>query len=256
MGLDVYVGSLSRYHAGNWLTIVQQAARDTGVPVINFVEGEPITVIRADDIEDTAAGPVLKRLNRSRSARKQRKETQQKVIAWRARLSQELQEDISQPLEWDERPDVEYFTDKLGWEPYGQLLLWASYDEHPELPRPHDAVAEFDEDPAYKASSNLSSRYDQFLSGLWLPGGYSFSFEVATITGLETFGGWNQLLLEQLTELNRRTWDASDSMIAEWRWNGVEDGAPLEDQAKYALAVLLELTRQSVAHNLPMILDY
>lgn len=256
MGLDVYVGSFSRYHSGNWLTITQQAARYIGVPVVNMVEGEPITVIRADDIEDTAAGPVLKRLNRSRRARKQRKETQQNVIDWRARLSQELQEDISQPLEWDERPDVEYFTDKLGWEPYGQLLLWASYDEHPELPRPHDAVAEFDEDPAYKASSNLSSRNDQLLSGLWLPGGYSFSFEVSTITGLETFGGWNQLLLEQLTKLNGRTWDASDSMIAEWRWNGVEDGAPLEDQAKYAFAVFLKLARKSVAHDLPMILDY
>ena len=30
MGLDVYVGSLTRYYAGDWETIVQQTAREQG----------------------------------------------------------------------------------------------------------------------------------------------------------------------------------------------------------------------------------
>jgi len=33
MGLDVYVGPLSRYYAGDWETIVQQAGRQQGVEV-------------------------------------------------------------------------------------------------------------------------------------------------------------------------------------------------------------------------------
>jgi hypothetical protein len=33
MGLDVYVGSLTRYYAGDWELIAQQAAREIGVPL-------------------------------------------------------------------------------------------------------------------------------------------------------------------------------------------------------------------------------
>ena len=33
MGLDVYVGPFSRYHTGEWETIVQQAARANGMTV-------------------------------------------------------------------------------------------------------------------------------------------------------------------------------------------------------------------------------
>jgi hypothetical protein len=33
MGLDVYVGSLTRYYTGDWETIVQQAGREMGLEV-------------------------------------------------------------------------------------------------------------------------------------------------------------------------------------------------------------------------------
>jgi hypothetical protein len=33
MGLDVYVGPLRRYYAGNWETILQQVAKESGIPV-------------------------------------------------------------------------------------------------------------------------------------------------------------------------------------------------------------------------------
>lgn len=33
MGLDVYVGTRTRYYAGNWETIVQQSSHESGVPV-------------------------------------------------------------------------------------------------------------------------------------------------------------------------------------------------------------------------------
>ena len=33
MGLDVYAGPLSRYYAGDWLTVVQQLGREQGIAV-------------------------------------------------------------------------------------------------------------------------------------------------------------------------------------------------------------------------------
>ncbi len=33
MGLDVYVGPLSRYYGGDWETVIQQAAREGGFEV-------------------------------------------------------------------------------------------------------------------------------------------------------------------------------------------------------------------------------
>jgi hypothetical protein len=33
VGLDLYVGPLTRYHLGDWLTVVQQAGRELGITV-------------------------------------------------------------------------------------------------------------------------------------------------------------------------------------------------------------------------------
>jgi len=33
MGLDVFVGSLTRYYMGNWETVIQQAGRQNNIPV-------------------------------------------------------------------------------------------------------------------------------------------------------------------------------------------------------------------------------
>jgi hypothetical protein len=50
MGLDVYVGPLTRYTLGEWLTIVQQAGLDAG---------HQVQIVRAaPDPEDVVTDPV------------------------------------------------------------------------------------------------------------------------------------------------------------------------------------------------------
>lgn len=36
MGLDIYVGSLTRYYSGDRETVIQQDARETGRPLRSF----------------------------------------------------------------------------------------------------------------------------------------------------------------------------------------------------------------------------
>jgi hypothetical protein len=43
MGLDVYVGSLTRYYARDWETVIQKHARETGMP---------LEIVRANEPED------------------------------------------------------------------------------------------------------------------------------------------------------------------------------------------------------------
>src|SRR5437763_362024 len=40
VGLDLYAGPLTRYHAGTWLTVAQQAGQRLGVPV-EILRAEP-----------------------------------------------------------------------------------------------------------------------------------------------------------------------------------------------------------------------
>jgi len=125
MGLDVYVGSLTRYYAGDWELIAQQVAREAGVPLqIVRTNADP-----ADAIRDPAIiGPVVNR--------------------WRDQLSASLSEHLSAPLDWNEEADQPYFTDKPAWDCYSGLMLWAAYSEHPELKRPDDNAEDFGHDPA------------------------------------------------------------------------------------------------------------
>jgi hypothetical protein len=130
MGLDIYVGSLTRYYSGDWELIAQQAAREMGVPLqIVRSQKDP-----ADAIRDPGAIPPV-------------------VKQWRDQLSESLSEHLSAPLDRNEEPDAPYFTDKPAWDCYSDLPLWAAYSEHPDLVRPKDSVEDFGHDPAYAMST-------------------------------------------------------------------------------------------------------
>src|SRR5689334_5222627 len=88
VGLDIYVGSLTRYYAGDWELVAQKVAREMGAP---------LTVIRKHDPEDAIRDP---------------EQIRPAVLAWRQGLSQALQETLTAPLDWDESPEAPYFTDK------------------------------------------------------------------------------------------------------------------------------------------------
>src|SRR3954471_11068140 len=106
MGLDIYVGPLCRYYAGDWETVVQRRAREQGI-ALNVVRAQPASADALRDPKDTL--PI--------------------VTAWREGLALALK-DEGVSLFWQEQPDGIYFTDKPAWDCYGDLLLWAAYSEH------------------------------------------------------------------------------------------------------------------------------
>lgn len=240
MGLDVYVGSLTRYYSGNWETIVQQAGREQGLTV---------TVVRPGAAKSWL-GRLLGRFRPSGEA-----SAAEAVRRWRDRVGGEL--GIA-GLEWNEAPDAEYATDKPAWDCYGALALWASYDELPRAPRRETAEG-WDQDSALLTSRmNPKSRYRHLVADteIWLPVAFEQPLRTDALTGDSVVVGSSVRLLEELRELNDRTWAADDDRIAKWRYDGAEYGAPLEISARFGFSIFYDLTRRSVAARLPMKLDY
>jgi hypothetical protein len=235
MGLDLYVGPLTRYYAGDWETIVQQAGREAGMEVIVLRGGEPgDSDEEFDEIHST-------------------------VLAWRDALARELRESAGVELDWREDPDAPYFTDKPTWDCYSSLLLWAAYEEHPELARPAEHVEDWGKDRAFQANyESRNTRYPHLLldTEFWLPADFPFTFEGADPMDKDLVFGSSPRLLSELEQLNERTWRADDRAIKEWRAGSAEYRAPLEEGARFAFAVFYELAQESVRHRLPMKLDY
>ena len=221
MGLDVYVGSLTRYYVEGPADVVERIARHQDLPVTDGLEAEE--VIRAA------------------------------VGRWREGLSRWLGDRLAGPLDWDESGPAPCFTDKPGWDGYGGALLLAAHDEHPELPAPARVSADWPDDPAYQAASapGAGSRYRQLLTPeLWLPCRFEFTVRTQDLTGEEVELGSSAALLEQL-----------DLLAARSRLDGHPpepslDGHSLSAAAGNGLAVLRRLAERSVTYRVPMKLDF
>lgn len=237
MGLDVYVGSLTRYYARAWETVIQRMARETGMALQMIRQNEP-----ADAVTDPAA--IL-----------------EAVLAWRQGLANALAAHVPEGLSWDEGVDVPYATDKPAWDCYEGLVLWAAHDvcATPRLPAvvPSGQALEH---PLVKAAREApdADRYKQLLFGAewWLPITRDMVFGAPSVAGTEVAMGSAPALHAQLGELNRRTWRASRAQVSKWRRDGAEHGAPLETSARMGFAVLYELASEAVGRRLPMLLDY
>jgi len=221
VGLDVYVGSLTRYYVESSADVVERIARHQGMEVSAGQDAEE--VIRAA------------------------------VVGWRDGLSRWLGDRLDGPLDWDESGPAPCFTDKPGWDGYGGTLLLAAHDEHPELPAPAQVSADWPDDPAYQAASapGAGSRYHQLLTPeLWLPCRFAFTVRTQGLTGEEVELGSSVALLDQLELLSTR-----------YRLDGrppdpAADGHSLSAAAGNGLAVLRRLAERSVINRLPMKLDF
>lgn len=241
MGLDIYVGPLTRYYTGNWETILQQATKGSDIPV---------RIVRPNPPEQGWFARLLG-LFRPRGPAAAAKA----VLRWRDRLRREL--GIAE-LDWNEYPEAEYATDKPAWDCYGALVLWAAYDELPNAKR-RETANEWDKDPAYLTSRvNPHSRYQHLIADteLWLPVEFRVPVRTMAIRGESIVVGSSVRLLAELRELNSRTWNASDQQTSEWRYDGAEFDWPLERSARFGFSIFYELTKRSVAARLPMKLDY
>ena len=233
MALDVYVGSLTRYYAGEWENISEKTARERGTQfrIERRVEPEP-------DIQELL----------------------QAILGWRVELNQSLGDRVAQPLDWSEDLDAPYYTGRPGWDGFGSLVLWAAYAEHPAVRRPASLPEEWDNDVALVRSNvtGFRSRYSHLVRNveLWLPNPFEFTFEGEDVDGRRVVVGSTATLRRQLEELNAATWKAGANVVAAWRRDALADNAPLEQNARYAFSVLLDLAERSVELRLPMKLDY
>ncbi len=236
MALDVYVGSLARYYAGEWENMSEKTARQRGTQSrigrrVGSGETEP-------DIQE-----IL-----------------QAILTWRVELNQSLGDRVAQPVDWSEDLDAPYYTGRPGWDGFGSLVLWAAYAEHPAVRRPASLPEEWDNDPALVRSNvaGFRSRYSHLVRNveLWLPNPFEFTFEGDDVDGRRMVVGSTATLRRQLEELNAATWKADANVVATWGRDALADNAPLEQNARYAFAVLLDLAERSVELRLPMKLDY
>lgn len=255
MGLDVYVGPLSRYFAREWETIVQQAGREMGIPV----------EIRRP--ADEAPPPV--------------EEVHEAVLAWRRALGGSVAVVIADPLDWSEAPQVDYTTDKLDWDGHAAVLLLAAQQEFPEMTLP--ATAPWDLEPTSlwqlvldrygNPGGRIRARVTRLLGRtppkhesspfahlyfpqLWLPADFEAPFQSIDPAGRPMVFGSVRRLRLQLEQLNARTFRADDATLAEWGRDGLPDDRDFTATARFGLAAWLRLARDADDGHLPMILDW
>lgn len=231
MGLDIYVGTLTRYYQRDWLTAVQQA-----------FPGK-VEVVRPDG-DNEQADP---------------EEVREVVALWTQGLAAGLKLDAL----WGEDHEQPYFTDKPAWDGYGALLWWAAYDDQGIDPRARPASITTEnclDDPAFERYTDrrVETRYSQLLLGeeMWLPIPSPSVFGGVDVAGNSRMFGNCAKLLGQLNLLNERTWNVDIATGEALRREGCERGSGLEASARFGWAVMRHLAHGAVQHQLPMILDY
>jgi hypothetical protein len=245
VGLDIYAGPVSRYVAGDWKTIVQQAGEAAGTPVIVMRHNEPSD--RVTDVNEVA-----------------------KVIAtWRQGLIRSL----SLNEEWDEDVAGEYYTDKPDWDGYGAVVLMAAYDEQPSLAPgskvrrllgssvvPAVAPRQYSEAQAFKAAAQSPMRYPTLLTGaqwcLPLVGGPTV-FRAPSPNGTPLTMGHVSRLAEELALLNQRTLRLSAADMESARRVGPpKPGSSVDATVPFGFSVLTAVADFAAAHRVAWIMDY
>ncbi len=244
MGLDVYVGSLTRYTVGEWLTIVQQAGPDAGLQV---------QIVRAmPEPEDAITEPT---------------EVKKAVTAWQRGLVEAVGGDEA----WPEDADLPYWTDKPDWDGYGGLVLLAAYDEKPDLRpggrtgffskrTPADSPREFSESGAYKEAAKSPGRYPSLLAGVewWLPLSKGPSvFSTQRVTGQPTLmGRVDQLVVELQTMARSLGLDRAEDLERVRQEGPPSSASDIATSGRFGLAVFHALALTAQRERQPLLLDY
>ena len=267
MGLDVYVGTLTRYYCGEWETILQQVS-ETQFSSEPAPTPEEIALAarRAESLERlrAAAAQIGAQVIGPEDARvitdRERRRLEKDLTAWRRRIARELKGRVRGVAYWDESPTAPYFTDKPGWDSYGALVLWAAHTENPEIPRPEKVESDWTRNRALEASATGpgGSQFGQLVNGpeIWLPFDFSATFETRDLFGKRVTVGSCQQLVRELNLLNDRTWRMGPKETGEILEKGPDPGGMLEPNAKFAMALFSSLGENALAHRLPMKLDY
>jgi hypothetical protein len=90
---------------------------------------------------------------------------------------------------------------------------------------------------------------------IWLPLDASVVIETADALGVRRTFGSIGMLLAELRQLNAQTYRASDETLSEWARKAPDDDA-FEPAAQFGLAVMLKLAAVAVDRRQPLVLDY
>jgi len=230
VGLDVYVGSLTRYYSGDWKLPTQAWAEEMGMPF--GLLGDHVT----------KEGP-----------KRDREEIRDAILRWRVKLGRRLEE----TLDWDESDAAPYLTEKPGFEGYAALQLWATCDDHPGLRPPPTAPWKGVDASALRdgVRGGSATRYPNLARpvALWLPFEGGATVQAPNVTDDPVTTGSSPRLLEELRLLNSRTWKADPGQL--WEYVGTLPDPSLEAEACAAFGLVLKLAEFSVRRRLPMLLD-
>lgn len=241
MGMDVYVGPLSRYRSGDWLTLVQQ---------VGVAAGHQVQVLRTDGGHSVPRDEALA-----------------SVRTWQGELLEALGLG-GEP--WREDPDLPYWTDKPDWDGYGGLLLLAAYAERPDLAPGRgggflrrgrtDDPRDLASSPAFVEATKEPRRFPSLLRGAewWLPLERSRRyFRASTPDGTMLPMGPLTGLLMELRDLGEAIGlDDRDERAAIRQGGPPEPGADVQTCGRFGLSVFLPMAGQAYLEKQPLVLDY
>ena len=126
MALDLYVGPLCRYHAGDWKNVDQRMAEAQGLEYTLITPNPPQSVASPDTIARVLDG-------------------------WKDWLGASIRENDAEFEPWRDEPDLDYATDRPGWEGFSGLVHKCAYLLTPELTPPltPPEFTRIGSDPAY-----------------------------------------------------------------------------------------------------------
>ena len=237
MALDLYAGPLSRYHSGDWKTIGQQMAEADGHRLITIHVNQP----------DRESGPPLPQ-----------NEVTEDVHIWQEKTYRIMQGQGMEPHRWDDSPNMEYLTDRPGWEGLSGLIFKAAHLFSPGF-TPPEIVPELntlDQDPAFQAATREPGLM-QILSDceMWIPGNFQFAFEYPTLTGVTKLISSLGLLTIALDQVCH-AWGKERLQVAQMHTDQPSKNATLDDAAIHGLCMFCRLGQFALDRNLPLVLDY
>ena len=225
MGLDLYVGSLTRYHVGDWLTIVQQAGllTDPTVEINKIIDPDAVL---------------------------------QNVLRWQSALGEALRRQV----DWPEDDGLPYWTDRPGKDGYGAVVLLAAYDEQPaHRPVGDDRPRAYGNAHAVAVAAEKPARYPSLLRGVewWLPiSGGPAVFQAPRPTGQRTMMGCVDHLSAELRLLGQRLGLTADDLALARKAGHPGEDATVAEAGRFGLAVMLELATIAEDHRQPLLMDY
>lgn len=254
MGLDIYVGTMTRYYGRNWLTSVQQWGREHGMEV-NIVRPE-------GQEDDTLASP---------------EEISEGVSGWRDWLLGQLKDNLENPVKWaEDYNDTPYYTDKPDHDAVNALMLYAAaHWMGVEPPKTVEKNFILSEEPIYKEfmekKQGAVSLFD--CSHWWVPIKDSFMLPCPLPTNQQVMLATVGMLDIELDAINEIEWHADRETVKGWRdtegyptdalW-GKEQGLKMlerhsefdtESLAKFAFSILRQAVDFALENGVCVIFD-